>query len=163
MVSTNHASSNDCHRTCVNYVSLTVLVFRNKKIGVEWFKCSVRKWRMITWANKLYTVLVSKLALNDRVYLGLLHVLEADLKWLVMSKLKSKRKTIPTSFYRQHARYLLGKSRTNGSVSYTVSNNCYYSSFLFKPILSMFHQEDANMQAFWCILGSAGRWKVWHR
>ena len=88
-----------------------MLVFRNKKIGVEWFKCSVRRWRMITWANKLYTVLVSKLELDDRVYLGLLHVLEADLKCLVMGKLRSKRKTIPTSFYRQHARYLLGKSR----------------------------------------------------
>ena len=37
MVSANHASSNDCYRTCVNYVSLAVLVFGNKKIGVEWF------------------------------------------------------------------------------------------------------------------------------
>lgn len=68
-----------------------------------------------------------------------------------------------SNFVLPPARALFARKIANVSVLYTVFNNCYYSSFLFKPILSIFHQEDANMQAFWCILGSARRWKVWHR
>ena len=53
-----------------------------------------------------------------------------------------------SNFVLPPARALFARKIANGSVSYTVFNNCYYSNFLFKPILSIFHPKDANMQAF---------------